>query len=99
MSERRPPARKFSPSEMDQLEKIAHLLDTPEKITELQEIMRAHEILLDVAKKEQNWRWLKKSARDFATLFLALSAAIYGAYEVWLKFIASSIAKITGSGE
>jgi hypothetical protein len=82
-------------------------IDTPEKIYRLKklveneedilELLESKEVIIDMANKEKSWRWFKKGARDMATLFLAISAAMYGAYEIWVKFVSSTIKKATGN--
>ena len=88
--------KNLTDDQIELLGRLSKLVDTPEKARQLEEIMRDYETLKDVAQKEKNWRWLKKSARDLATLFLVVSAALYGIYEAWIRVISHSIRKLGG---
>jgi hypothetical protein len=84
---------------IDSAEKIVRLQKLLEHEHELLELLENKDVLIDMANKEKSWRWFKKGARDIATLFLAVSAAMYGAYEIWVKVVSSTVKKIGGSGE
>lgn len=90
------PRKNLSQEQIDHLERLSRMVDTPEKLKQLEDIMDDYETLKDVAQKEKNWSWFKKSARDLATLFLVVSAALYGLYEAWIRIIGHSIKKIGG---
>jgi len=85
----------LTPEQVHQVEELIRIINTPEKIQELRDIMDDHDTLREVAEKEKTWTRFKKSARDLATLFLAVSAAMYGLYEIWIRFVMNSI-KIGG---
>jgi len=97
---------RLSKEQLEGVEKILHEIDSPEKLRRLEKLLEMeeeldclvshHELLVDMAQKEKNWRWLKSATRDSATWFLAVSAAIYGMYEMWIRFLSSSIRKLTG---
>lgn len=90
------PRNNLSSDQIDTLERLARMVDSPEKLRQLEDIMNNYETLRDVAQKEKNWAWFKKSARDLATLFLVVSAALYGVYETWIRVISHSVKKIGG---
>ena len=87
------------------LQNLSKSIDSPEKLYKLQKLIENEKILLDLvddapvliemAKKEVSWAWLKKASRDTASLFLGISAALYAAYEAWLYLLGKITKNLT----
>jgi len=98
---------KLTEKQYDTVRRIANSLDSDEKLlrfitlieheTDIISFIDDMDLLKDMAQKERNYMWLKKTARDTATLFLAVSAALYGMYEVWVRVISDTVKKVTGN--
>jgi len=98
---------KLTEKQYDTVRRLANSLDSDEKLLkfitlieyedEIFKLLNDLDLISEMAQKERNYIWLKKSARDTATLFLAVSATLYGIYELWVRVISETVKKVTGN--
>ena len=85
-----------SPGRMRALETLIRIAEKPEDLDKLEAIIRNHDTLVQVAAKENNWVWAKKTLKDIALWVTTVLTALYIVYEAWIRIVTQSIKKISG---